>query len=114
MKIDSTTCRERHDRTEGVVVLSECARNDEGVLELGNVARTIRIALNSDAADPCLFSGGATNRHLPEGSVVMISFEHFAELMIVSLPRDCRSRGDDIPTAEQELAKRTGVVSTGF
>src|SRR4029453_18627793 len=75
---------------------------------------SVSVTFKGHAADPRLPTGSATDGNLSKRCVVVVALEHFTELMIVALSCDRSAGGYDVAILEQELAKRSCVVSSGF
>ena len=92
-------------RRHGDVVLRECARHGEGVVESRHVARRIGVAFDGEPGDPRLSTCGSTDRRFAKRGVVPIALHDFAELVIVALSRDRGARGHHVPALDQELRR---------
>src|SRR3954471_22066326 len=91
------------------IVLSECTRHGEGVIESRHIARRVHVAFNGKSPDPGLATHGSTHRHLAERRAVPIALDDFTELVVVALSCHGRACCHDVATPDQELTKGAGV-----
>ena len=56
----------------------------------------------------------STDGRFAERGVVPIALQDFAELVIVALARNRRTRGHDVSVLDQELSDGAGVVASGL
>jgi len=91
--------------------LRECTWHEEVIVESRHVVRRIRVTLDGKSSDPRLATRGSTNGGFAERGVVPIALEDFAELVIVALSSNGRTRRHDVAVFDQELAHGTRVVS---
>ena len=110
--IEASASGQREVRRHGEVVLSEGAWHDERVVESRHIVRRVGIAFDREPGDPRLEARRSTDRRFTKRGVVPIPFEDLAVLMIVILSCNCRARGHDVSVLDQELAHRTGIVSS--
>jgi hypothetical protein len=77
--IKASASGQRQLRRHGDVVLRECARHDEVIVESRHVARCIGVTLDGESGDPRLSARGSTDGCLDERGVVPIPLEDFAD-----------------------------------
>src|SRR5689334_6590736 len=68
--------------------------------------------LDGQSGDPRLATRGSPYGSFAKRGVVSIPLEHFAELMVVALSRERRTRGHDVAVRDQELSDRAGIVAS--
>lgn len=109
--IETSASGQRKFRRHGDVVLPEYAWHYEVIVELRHLARRIGVTLDGESGDPGLSARGSTDGCLAKGRVVPIPLEDFAELVIVALSSNRRTRGNDVSRAKEREKNVTASVA---
>ena len=109
MKVHPTACAHGQPAGDLDIVLHKYARDREGVRELRDVRRLVRIAFECDPGNKRVSAEGRAKRRLSKSSFVTVPFPNFSKLVVVTLLHKGHSGAQHVPSAERHLTNGSSV-----